>query len=122
MNLIFIRLVKRVILMYRVAKAIRIYALTRQTEREVSDLYQSLTHGQPDQSMEEKVDRLVLATRRHDSLTEMQQKERDDNHEPWSVQTKHDRTRLFFNPKYFETDRAAMMPSKTRIICQKVTW
>jgi len=42
-----------------------------------------------------------------------------DVDQPYSIQTKHDRPRLYFNPKYFETVRATMMSAKTRNICRK---
>ena len=112
---IFRQAIKRIIIMIRVSKALRVFAIARQTERELEELM----NGEKCPGL--LTDRRLVTTR----SANFQKKEMHDDgtEKPWSIQTRRDgpnvRTRLFFNPRYFE-NRGPMLSERARRIASKV--
>lgn len=119
---IFRQAIKRIIIMIRVSKALRVFAMARQTERELGELMNGLTDRRLGSTRSANCNRLESGT--HRTLAGLQKKEPHDDgtEKPWSIQTRRDgpnvRTRLFFNPRYFQY-RGHMLSERARRIASK---
>ena len=89
-------MVKSIILCNRVAKAVRSYALTRKTEREIDQLMNNLTDDlttvESDESFAEKAEQILVATRQHGTLENLMKENFDGDapDSPWSIKKTQD--------------------------------